>query len=618
MVLDRMVLPVTDPASDRRGAEVGRATGVSDAAVVLNHRGAAALGDGNPAEALTRFATAAVLAPHRASVWHNSGEALFALGRNSEAERAYRRALRLRPAYPKALAGLGALLRNTRRVKMAARALVRALVIDPAFAEGWSIVAAILHDQRREERRRLILRRAVILDPMNVAARIALALCESEEPQDADAHVHRALALAPAHRSAHGSYAGFLIRQGGLERARAIHARLRRLSPLDGDADAGDSIIATLRGDFARAVALGCRSLVLQPGSAAAHINLSLAEHGSGLMERARRSNERAIRIQPDSDVARFNLSMVLLALGDFVEGWRLYEARWRMERTRYPEHAPPWSGGDPAGRSILLVAEQGQGDTLHFVRYAALLAARGARVHLMVQPALTRLLSGIPGVVSVVSPDDPPPVCDACVPLMSLPLLFGTTLATIPAVMPYLRATEPDRRFWGGRLAGERRLKVGLAWAGSAHENQFNAHMIDRRRSLPLAALAPLAGVPGVAFYSLQKGPPAAETPPTGLELIDWMDEMRDFADTAALVEHLDLVISVDTSVCHLAGALARPVWVLSRHDACWRWLRDRSDCPWYPTLRLFRQDASGDWGPVVARVRDALRERALSAFGE
>lgn len=618
MVVGKVVFPMTSPAPDRRAADPMRLMAGADAAVILNHQGAAALGDGKPAEALSHFARAAVLAPHRASVWHNSGEALHALGRSGDAERAYRRALRLRPAYPKALAGLGALLRNTRRVKMAARALVRALVIDPAFAEGWSIAAAILHEQRREERRRLILRRAVILDPTNVAARISLAFCDSEEPQDAGASLHRALALAPAHPPAWVSHAGFLIRQGGLEQAAAIHARLRRLSPMDGDADAGDSIIATLHGDFARAMVLGRRSLVLQPGSAAAHINLSLAEHGSGLTERARRSNERAIRLQPDSDVARFNLSMVLLALGDFVEGWRLYEARWRMERTRYPEHAPPWPGGDPAGRSILLVAEQGQGDTLHFVRYAALLAARGARVHLMVQPALIRLLSGIHGVVSVVSPDDPPPACDACVPLMSLPLLFGTTLATIPAATPYLRADEADRRFWGGRLAGERRLKVGLTWAGSAHDGHFNAHMVDRRRSLPLAALAPLAGVPGVAFYSLQKGPPAAEAmpPPAGLDLIDWMDEMRDFADTAALVEHLDLVISVDTSVCHLAGALARPVWVLSRHDACWRWLRDRSDSPWYPTLRLFRQDAPGDWGPVVARVRDALRERVSSAF--
>lgn len=620
MVLDRAVLPVTDPALGRRAAEVGLPTGASDAAVVLNHRGAAALEDGNPADALARFATAAVLAPHRASVWNNSGEALHALGRSGDAERAYRRALRLRPAYPKALAGLGRLLRNTRRVKMAARALVRALVVDPAFAEGWSIVAAILHDQRREERRRLFLRRAVFLDPMNVAARIALALGESEDPRDAGAHLERALALAPAHRPAYGGYAGFLVRQGGFERARMIHARLRRLFPSDGDADAGDSIIATLRGDFARAMALGRHSLLLQPGSAAAHINLSLAEHGNGLLERARRSSERAIRLQPDNDVARFNLSMVLLALGDFVEGWRLYEARWRMERTRYPDHAPPWPGGDPAGRSFLLVAEQGQGDTLHFVRYAALLAACGARVHLMVQPALTRLLSGIPGVASVVPLDDPPPVCDACVPLMSLPLLFGTTLATIPAATPYLRAAEADRRFWGGRLAGERRLKVGLVWAGSAHDDQINAHMVDRRRSLPLAALAPLAGVPGVAFYSLQKGPPAAEarTAPAGVALIDWMDEMRDFADTAALVEHLDLVISVDTSVCHLAGALARPVWVLSRHDACWRWLRDRPDSPWYPTLRLFRQDAPGDWEPVVARVRDALCQRVAAVFEE
>lgn len=592
--------------------------GFTDPSIALNHRGAAALAEGRTDLAAACFAAAAVLTPHRASIWHNSGEALRALGRTVAAERAYRRALRLRPAYPKALAGFSLLLRQTGRPKLAARALARALVFDPAFGEGWSILAPLLRERRAMERLPVVLRRSVVLDPANTTAWITLAggLAETAEPQDVFACLHRVLALSPERPAGYVSYAGFLIRRGDLDKARMIHARLRRLAPLDGGADVGDSIVATLCGDFARAITLARRSLVLQPDAAVAHINLALAEHDIGQTERARRSNERAVALQPDSDVARFNLSMVLLALGDFTEGWRLYEARWRMERTTYPAHAPPWPGGDPAGRSFLLVAEQGQGDTLHFVRYAPLLAALGAHVHLMVQPALTRLLSSIPGMASVQSLEEPPPACDACVPLLSLPLLFGTTLATIPASVPYLRAAEPDRRVWGKRLSGERRLKVGLTWAGSAHGGQFDAHMVDRRRSLPLAALAPLGDVPGVAFYSLQKGPPAAEVmaPRSGLTLIDWMDEVRDFADTAALIEQLDLVISVDTAVCHLAGALARPVWVLSRYDACWRWLRDRSGSPWYPTLRLFRQDRPGDWAPVVARVRDALDEHTLS----
>lgn len=587
----------------------------ADPAVALTHRGVSALAAGQAAYAAACFTAATALAPHRPSLWHNRGEALRAMGRIAAAERAYRYALRLRPAYPKALAGFAMLLKASGRPNGAARALTRALAVDPAFAEGWSAVA-ILARERRERRAmtRLtaVLRRAVLLDPGNLSAWLALAgaLSETAEACTVFDCLWRAVALFPGHSEGYMSYAGFLSRQGKLDEARTMHARLRRMAPLDGGADAGDSLIATLCGDFGRSVTLARRSLILQPGAAAAHINLALAEYSIGQTHRARRSNERAMVLQPANDVARFNLSMVLLALGDFRQGWQLYEARWQMERTTYPAYAPPWQGDDPAGRSFLLVAEQGQGDTLHFVRYAPLLAARGARVHLIVQPALVRLLLAVPGVASVRSFDDPPPACDVCVPLLSLPRLFGTTLATIPASIPYLSVADSDRRFWSGRLAGEKRLKVGLVWAGDAHRDHFSIHMVDKRRSLTLAALAPLAGIPEVAFYSIQKGPPAEQCrkPPDGLELTDWMDEVHDFAATAALVEQLDLVISVDTATCHLAGALARPVWVLSRYDACWRWLRDRSDSPWYPTLRLFRQDAPGEWGPVIGRVREAL----------
>ncbi|MBY6266054.1 hypothetical protein EI613_29695 [Azospirillum sp. 412522] len=589
-------------------------TGSTDQAIALTHRGAAALADGREALAVSCFTMAAILAPHRASIWHNLGEARRALGRVAGSARAYRHALRLRPAYPKAWAGLASLLCKTRHFKAAARASIRALALDPGFAEGWSIAGSILLERRAMERLPTILHRAARLAPDSPSAWLALAagLGEKAEPDLPLACARRAVALAPDRPVGYVNQAGLLIRHGRLEAAEVSHHRLRRLAPLEGYAEAGDSLVATLRGDFAMAVSLARRSLVLRPASPAALVNLSLAEHANGQAERARRGNERALLLDSESDVARFNLSMVLLAQGDFANGWRLYEARWRMEHVAYPAHAPRWHGGDPAGRSFLLVAEQGQGDTLHFVRYAPMLAALGAHVHLMVQPSLVRLLSGLPGIATVRSPAEPPPVCDACIPLLSLPLVFGTTLATVPGAVPYLRASEQDRSRWKRRLDGERRLKIGLAWAGSAHDGQFLAHMVDRRRSLPLAALAPLAGVPGVSFYSLQKGPPATEAPPPGLDLVDWMDEVGDFADTAALVAELDLVISVDTSVCHLAGALGRPVWMLSRYDSCWRWLRDRSDSPWYPTMRLFRQDRPGDWLPVILRVRSALEHWA------
>ncbi|MGA1857025.1 tetratricopeptide repeat protein [Azospirillum sp. 11R-A] len=591
----------------------------TDPAAALTFRGAAALAEGEAVLAASLFTTAALLAPHRASIWHNLAEARRALGQPAGAAQAYHHALRLRPAYPKAWAGLASLLLKSRRFKAAARAAVRALALDPGFAEAWSVAGSILLDRRAMERLPIVLRRAVRLAQDNPLPWLALAggLGETAEPALPLACVRRAVALSPDRPAGYVNHAGLLIRLGRLDAAQALHGRLRRLAPLEGHAEAGDSLVATLRGDFATALSLARRSLSLQPASPAALINLSLAEHGSGMTEPARLGNERALALQPESDVARFNLSMVLLAEGDFAKGWRLYESRWRMERVAYPAHAPRWTGGNPAGRSLLLVAEQGQGDTLQFVRYAPMLAALGAHVHLMVQPALVRLLSGLPGIASVRSLTEPPPACDACIPLLSLPLVFGTGLATIPASVPYLSPPGQERAAWKRRLdgspGGEGGLKVGLVWAGSAHDEQFVAHMVDRRRSLPLAALAPLAGIPGVRFYSLQKGPPASEARTSGLDLVDWMDEVEDFADTAALVAELDLVISVDTSVCHLAGALGRPVWMLSRHDACWRWLRNRSDSPWYPTMRLFRQDRPGDWPPVILRVRTALERWAM-----
>jgi len=222
-------------------------------------------------------------------------------------------------------------------------------------------------------------------------------------------------------------------------------------------------------------------------------------------------------------------------------------------------------------------------------------------------------------------------PAFDLHCPMLSLPLVFGTRIETIPAAIPYLRADGPKAVGWRQRLdeetdsaverksATRRPLQVGLIWAGNARPHQRDANLIDRNRSMRLSQFAPLAAVPGVVFVSLQKGPPAAQakTPPEGMTLLDWTDELHDFSDTAALIEALDLVISVDTAGAHLAGALGKPVWVLNRFASCWRWLLERTDSPWYPTLRLFRQTVRGDWTPVVAEVRERLELLAKTPPG-
>jgi hypothetical protein len=267
---------------------------------------------------------------------------------------------------------------------------------------------------------------------------------------------------------------------------------------------------------------------------------------------------------------------------------------------------APRWDGGDIAGRAILLHVEQGIGDALQFVRYAPLLAHRGARVIVLCQPPLKRLFMEMDE-VSVVADGEPPPEFDLHLPLMSLPRLFGTTLATIPADTPYLRADPVDVRAWNGKLGDKNHFKIGLVWAGNRR------HLNDRNRSCALETLAPLAAVSGIRLYSLQKGEAAVETrnAPATMRLVDLNDELVDFADTAAVITHLDLVITVDTAVAHLAGALARPAWLLLPFAPDWRWMLAREDSPWYPSLRLFRQNQTGDWSGVLTAVMNALRQR-------
>ncbi|MGH7345405.1 MAG: glycosyltransferase family 9 protein, partial [Candidatus Rokuibacteriota bacterium] len=257
----------------------------------------------------------------------------------------------------------------------------------------------------------------------------------------------------------------------------------------------------------------------------------------------------------------------------------------------------------DPSGRTILLCSEQGLGDTIQFARYASLVRERGARVVLGCPAPLQSLLGTVPGVAEVVADGAKLPPFDWQVPLMSLPRVFGTTVETIPGTTPYLTAGEADTELWRSKLAaGASTFKVGLAWAG--HPQNRN----DRRRSIPLRAFAPLAPVSGITFHSLQGGDAARQLDRAPLPIVDHDAERYDFAGLAALVASLDLVISVDTAVAHLAGALDKPVWTLLPWAPDWRWLLGRDDSPWYPTMRLFRQPSAGDWAGVLARVGDEL----------
>jgi len=314
---------------------------------------------------------------------------------------------------------------------------------------------------------------------------------------------------------------------------------------------------------------------------------------------------ERALALFPDYGDARMNQCLLQLLQGDYVNGWRNYETRWKVYTPRTSPQ-PLWLGAPLRGARVLLHAEQGLGDSIQFLRYVPLVQAAGGRVLLDLPEKLLRLAAQIPGVLAMVKTGDSLPYFDCHCPLMSLPLALGTTLETVPARVPYL-SVPPDALAAAAALSWpESGLRVGLAWTGNPD------HPKNHFRSVSLDLLEPLFNLRSVHFFSLQMGPGAKELVARNLPITDLAPVTGDMADTAAQMVHLDLIITIDTSMAHLAGALARPVWVLLGHSPDWRWLLDREDSPWYPTARLFRQPSHGDWPSVIARVRTALQEFA------
>ena len=346
--------------------------------------------------------------------------------------------------------------------------------------------------------------------------------------------------------------------------------------------------------------------------------DLGLLHQYLGLLQAARGWYRLALDRAPEAREIEWNLALCLLQSGDFDEGWRRFEARWdlpgfREQRRRFP--TPPWDGRPLDGETLLLHAEQGFGDTLQFVRLAPLAATRGARVVLECQPSLVPLLAGMDGIAAVIPRGAPLPSYQHHCPLMGLPRALGLTLEQLPAApIPYLYADPGRRARWRQRLPPrDGRPRVGVVWAGSPLRHDPVTRRIGRRRRLPLEHLLPLLERDDVCWISLQRGEVAVRAQSLlarlGVHAIG--PELGDFADTAAVVAELDLVIAVDTAVVHLAGAMGRPVWVLSPFDACWRWLHGREDSPWYPTLRLLRQPCPGDWNTLLRRVA-----RELDAF--
>ena len=501
-----------------------------------------------PAEALASYDTAIALKPDFAEAHYNRGIALRDLKRPGDALTSYDTAIALKSDDAKAHYNRGNALRDLKRPEDALASYDRAIALRPDHADAFNNRGAALLDLKRPEE--------------------ALASCD------------KAIGLKPDHADAHNNRGNALRDLQRPEAALASH----------------DQAIA------------------LKPDFAQAHYNRGIALMALRRPDEALASYDNAIALKPDYAEPHWNQALGFLLVGRFEPGWRQFEWRKRLKAPlglrRYPQ--PLWRGDeDIAGKTLFIYWEQGLGDTIQFCRYAKLAQARGAKVVLSVQQSLIELFEQIGPAIRIVGPDAVPPDFDYHCPLLSLPLALGTTLSNIPATIPYLKSNVEKSLSWKEQLGEKNKPRVGLVWSGGFRPDQTEAWNFNSRRDIPLAKLAVLKD-PNIDFYSLQKGEPAELELAAlirdrwdGPRIIDFTSQLHDFSDTAALMENLDLIISVDTSTAHLAGALGKPVWLLNRFDTCWRWLLQRADSPWYPTVKLYRQEKAGHWDDVVERIK-------------
>lgn len=546
-------------------------------------------------------------------------------GAFAEAEELYREILELKPRHFDALQLLGALALQAGRLQEGVELLRKALAVNAKQAPIHSNLAYALNALQRFDEALASAERALALQPKfpDALNNRGNAQAGLNRPLDALASFDRAIALTPDFAQAWNNRACVLRDLGRPADALASCDHALALQPAYPDAWSNRGNAFSDLNQPEEAERSYRRALELAPAFADAWNNLGLAQIDLNQHAQALSSYERALAANPAAAETHWNESLCLLQMGRLEAGWQKYEWRWERSRIKASRRVfaqPLWLGDfSIGGKTILLHAEQGLGDTLQFCRYAALVSKLGAKVMLEVPPELMRLMSTLDGVDQLIEAGEALPPFDCHCPLLSLPLAFKTDLDSIPSATPYLYAHAEAARQWRDRIhaQADTRLKVGLVWAGGNRPHVAELRKNDARRSIAFEQLAPILDVPNVQFFSLQKGPAAQQlkSGEWGGRIVDYTEELDDFADTAALVANLDLVISVDTSTAHLAGALDRPVWILNRFDTCWRWMLERTDTPWYPGARLFRQPALGDWDSVMQAARDALAALSASA---
>lgn len=550
----------------------------------LNNRGGALQALKRFDEALASCDRALALRSDNCEALNNRGVVLHALERHDEAIASLDRALALRPDLPDAHFNRGQALHRLKRYADALDSFDRALALKPDFVAALNDRGTVLHALKRDSEALATLDRALAVAPDYADAHFnrGQALQGLKRYTEALASFDKALAIRPEFAAALN------------DRARALHALKRH----------------------EEALASADRALALEPGFAKAWSNRAEALLSLGRWDDALSCYADGLARAPDSADLRWNDACARLLLGDYERGWQGYEWRWKLEKSTPPPRyasGPLWLGKESlAGKTILLWAEQGYGDTIQFVRYVPLVARRGATVLLHVPSALEPLIRSIAGASCVTSRHADLTAFDCHCPLPSLPLALGTRLETIPADIPYLAPTASHVARWRQRIGDGPGLRVGLVWAGNP------ARIRDEERSIPFATFGALLSVPDIRFFSLQKDMRSTDAAALASTAVALGGDLADFADTAAIASLMDLVISVDTSVVHVAGALGKPVWILIEALPDFRWLLDRDDSPWYPSARLFRQPREGDWESVIEYVRHELVRLLTTAGGQ
>ncbi|MFQ5685373.1 MAG: tetratricopeptide repeat protein [Candidatus Scalindua sp.] len=566
---------------------------------------------GNLEMATTFLRKAISLRPDHVAAYNNLGTSLQSQGNLSEAVVIYNRIIERKPEYVEGHINLGNVLQEQDKLDEAIECYNRAIEIKPDYAEAHYNLGNALRKKYKPHEAVSCFSKTIELKPEYAEAHSNLGsiLQEQGKLDEAASYFSKAIELKPEYAEAHSNLGTVLQAQGKSHEAVARHRKAIELNPNHAEVHNNLGNMLQEQGKLEEAAEAYKMAIMLEPNHAKAHNNLGAARQEQGKYYEAMEYYKRAISLKPDYAEAHINRSFALLLTGNLEEGWPEYEWRSRaINCTTQAFQQPRWDGTPLNGRSILVHTEQGFGDTIQFVRYLPMVQAKGGHVILECQNSLFRLLKNNAGVYDVI---ERTPNCellshiDVHVPLLSLPGIFGTTFDTIPSVTPYIVADPDLTTQWRTRLSHSNAYKVGIVWAG----NPLHKY-VYYKRSCSLADFAPLVDIPGLVFYSLQKGPGSVEAndPPKGMNIINLIDELHDFTDTAAIISNLDLVISIDTSVAHLAGAIGKPVWNLLSFVPDWRWFLNRDDSPWYPGMRLFRQSRPNDWTEVFKQVKKAL----------